>query len=149
MTSLLERRVFMGVASLALLGLAGAAVTVASQQAFAGGSNQSCTTQEADELEESEAEDANDTDNVELECDDDDSESGARPGTLDDGKDLMPQASITLEQAISAAQAAASGPVGEVDLEHYKGTLVFNVDIGDNDVKVDAANGSVLSVAVD
>jgi uncharacterized membrane protein YkoI len=152
MTSLLERRVFIGIASLALLGLAGATVTVASQQAFAGGGNETCATQDADESEgheESEAEDPNDTDNVELECEDGESESAAQPGTLDDGKELLPQASITVEQAISAAQAAASGPVGEIDLEHYKGILVFNVDVGDSDVKVDAANGSVLAVGED
>jgi len=65
---------------------------------------------------------------------------------LDDGKDLLPQAGITLEQAVAAAQGAASGPVGEVDLEHYQGKLVFNVDVGDKDVKVDAANGSVLGM---
>jgi len=65
---------------------------------------------------------------------------------LDDGKDLLPQAGITLEQGVAAAQGAASGPVGEVDLEHYQGKLVFNVDVGDKDVKVDAANGSVLGM---
>ena len=59
------------------------------------------------------------------------------PGTIDDGADLLPQASITLEEAITAAQAAESGALGEVDLEYYEGTLVFNVDIGEWDVKVD------------
>ena len=54
------------------------------------------------------------------------------------------RASISLEAAIAAAQAAASGKVGEVDLEFYQGRLVFNVDIGDQDVKVDAENGTVL-----
>jgi uncharacterized membrane protein YkoI len=32
-----------------------------------------------------------------------------------------------------------------VDLEHYQGKLAWNVDIGNFDVKVDAANGSVLA----
>jgi uncharacterized membrane protein YkoI len=71
------------------------------------------------------------------------------PGQLDDGKDLLPRAGITLERAIAAARAAASGPLGEVDLEYYQERLVFNVDIGDQDVKVDALSGVVLAVAAD
>lgn len=66
------------------------------------------------------------------------------PGTIDDGAELLPQANITLEEAIAAAQEAASGALGEVDLEYYEGRLVFNVDIGDKDVKVDASNGDTL-----
>lgn len=69
----------------------------------------------------------------------------AASGQIDDGAELLPQASITLAQAIAAAQSAASGPVGEIDLEHFEGKLVFNVDIGDKDVKVDAQTGAVLS----
>ncbi len=72
-------------------------------------------------------------------------ETQVAPETLDDGKDLLPQATITLDDAIKAAQRSQSGSLGEVDLEHFKGQLVFNVDIGDHDVKVDAANGNVLS----
>ena len=72
---------------------------------------------------------------------DNDDEAVVPPGTIDDGKELPPQASITLERAVEAAQAAASGAIGEVDLEDYRGRLVFNVDVGDKDVKVDAATG--------
>jgi uncharacterized membrane protein YkoI len=68
---------------------------------------------------------------------------------LDDGKDLLPQATITEAQAIAAAQTAASGALNEVDLEHAGGRLVFNVDVGNHDVKVDAANGRVVSVDQD
>lgn len=71
------------------------------------------------------------------------------PGTIDDGAELLPQAAITLDAAIAAAQARASGDVGEVDLEDYEGTLVFNVDVGSDDVKVDARTGVVLAVAKD
>jgi hypothetical protein len=71
------------------------------------------------------------------------------PGTLDDGKELLPQATLTVEQAVQAAQSAATGAVGEVDLEHFQGRLVFNVDIGDKDVKVDAENGTILSSDTD
>jgi uncharacterized membrane protein YkoI len=72
-------------------------------------------------------------------------EQPVAPGTLDDGKELLPQTTLTVEQAVKAAQSAATGAVGEVDLEHFHGRLVFNVDIGDKDVKVDAENGNVLS----
>jgi len=75
--------------------------------------------------------------------------SAGRPGTLDDGKHLLPLAGITLDEAIAAAQTAASGPVDEVDLERWQGKLVFNVDVGDSDVKVDAATGVVLAATQD
>jgi uncharacterized membrane protein YkoI len=68
---------------------------------------------------------------------------------LDDGKELLPQASITEGQAIAAARTAASGDLNEVDLEHAGGTLVFNVDVGAKDVKVDAASGRVLAADED
>jgi uncharacterized membrane protein YkoI len=70
-------------------------------------------------------------------------------GTLDDGQALLPLAGISLEAAVEAAQGAASGVVGEVDLEYVGDRLVFNVDIGDQDVKVDASSGAVLSVDMD
>jgi hypothetical protein len=76
-------------------------------------------------------------------------EGSVAPGTLDDGKELLPLAAISLDQAIAAAQAATSGTLGEVDLEHSQGRLVFNVDVGEDDVKVDAATGQVLSVEQD
>jgi|SRR5262245_40153310 len=66
-----------------------------------------------------------------------------KPGSLDDGKELRSQASITLRQAIASAQRAASGPLGQVDLEHYEGRLVYTVDVGDQEVKVDAANARI------
>jgi uncharacterized membrane protein YkoI len=66
-----------------------------------------------------------------------------KPGSLDDGKELRPQASITLQQAIAAARNAASGSLGQVDLEHYQGRLVYTVDVGDYEVKVDAASGRI------
>jgi uncharacterized membrane protein YkoI len=67
------------------------------------------------------------------------------PSRLDDGKDLLPKAKVTEQQAIAAAQTAASGPLDEVDLEHFDGRLVFNVDVGSHDVKVDATTGAVLA----
>jgi uncharacterized membrane protein YkoI len=73
----------------------------------------------------------------------------SEPSRLDDGKDLLPQATISEPQAIAAAQGAASGALNEVDLEHYEGKLVYNVDVGDKDVKVDAADGRVLATPSD
>ena len=82
-----------------------------------------------------------------------DNEATVPAGTLDDGADLLPQAGISLTDAIAAAQAAVPGAtasdIGEVDLEDYNGTLVFNVDVGDHDVKVDAGTGAVLSSDLD
>lgn len=68
---------------------------------------------------------------------------------LDDGKSLLPKAKISEQEAIAAAQSAASGPLDEVDLEYRDGTLVFNVDVGAKDVKVDATSGDVLAVDQD
>ena len=69
-----------------------------------------------------------------------------KPGSLDDGKELRPQASITLRQALAAAQNAARGSLGQVDLEQFQGRLVYTVDIGDHEVKVDAENGRIDGV---
>jgi uncharacterized membrane protein YkoI len=71
---------------------------------------------------------------------------GGGASRLDDGRDLLSQAKITEQQAIAAAQTAASGGLNEVDLEHAGGRLVFNVDVGSADVKVDAATGKVVRV---
>ena len=71
------------------------------------------------------------------------------PSRLDDGKDLAGQAAITEAQAIAAAQSAASGALNEVDLEHRGGKLVYNVDAGAKDVKVDASTGDVIAVDAD
>jgi uncharacterized membrane protein YkoI len=68
---------------------------------------------------------------------------------LDDGKNLAPQAKISQQQAEQAAQSAASGSLNETDLEHYQGLLVYNVDVGSKDVKVNAATGHVLAVTAD
>src|SRR5262245_52448424 len=78
-----------------------------------------------------------------------DKEGQGQPGAIDDGKDLLPQAKITLDQAIKNAEATHPGKLGEVDLEHYHGRLVFNVDMGSQDVKVDALDGTVLGSGSD
>lgn len=75
-----------------------------------------------------------------------DTEANVAPGTLDRGQELLPKAAITLEQAVATAQGAASGTLGEVDLEQYNGTLVFTVAVGAQDVHVNAATGSVVDI---
>ena len=71
----------------------------------------------------------------------------AKPGSLDDGKDLLPQTTISLGQAVAAAQRAQSGRLGQVDLEHYNGRIVYMVDVGDQEVRVDAGNGGIAAIA--
>jgi len=70
----------------------------------------------------------------------------ARPGSLDDGKDLLPQTRISLAQANAAAQRAATGALGQVDLERSAGRVLYVVDVGDREVRVDASDGSVVGI---
>ena len=70
----------------------------------------------------------------------------AQPGTLDDGKDLLPQTKISLAQAVARAQQAASGSLGQVDLERFRGRVVYMVDVGDHEVRVDAASGETVAI---
>lgn len=84
--------------------------------------------------------------NAEADCE---NEAEGAPGTLVEGQDLLPQTTITLEQSITTAQGKATGDLGTVELEQDGGTLVFIVEIGDQEVTVDAATGEVLSVDQD
>ena len=152
------KRIYWVAALMAVMALAGAAVTLTAHLTSAGGPTSTPAVQtsgdqdEADDASESAVKGA-DTDNIEEEIGDqneaDDSTEQQQSGVLDDGKNLLPQAQITLDQAIAAAQSAASGAVGEIDLEQTHGRLVFNVDIGDKDVKVDANDGSIVAVDSD
>jgi len=148
------RRIYWVVALVAVMALAGAAVTLTAHLTSAGGPTSTPAVQasgpegEADDASES-ATKGSDTDAIEEQSgDQNEADNATEPqqsGVLDDGKDLLPEAQVTVDQAIAAAQSAASGPVGEVDLEHHQGKLVFNVDVGDKDVKVDAQTGAILS----
>jgi uncharacterized membrane protein YkoI len=70
----------------------------------------------------------------------------AKPGSLDDGKEFLPQAKVPLGQATAAAEQAASGALGQVDLEYYASQLVYTVDVGSQEVHVSAADGSVVGI---
>jgi uncharacterized membrane protein YkoI len=70
----------------------------------------------------------------------------AKPGSLDDGKELRSQTKVTLARAVAAARQAQSGQLGQVDLEHFGGRIVYSVDVGESEVKVDAADGSIAGI---
>ena len=57
---------------------------------------------------------------------------------------LQSLAKITLEQAKQAAEEAVGGTASSVELEVENGSLVYQVEIGQTDVVVDAGNGEVL-----
>jgi uncharacterized membrane protein YkoI len=69
-----------------------------------------------------------------------------QPGSLDDGKDLLPQTRITLAAAVAKAQQAAAGALGQVDLKEQAGHVAYVVDVGDREVSVDAVSGAVTGV---
>ena len=69
-----------------------------------------------------------------------------KPGSVDDGKELLSETTISLAQAVSRARAAASGQLGQVDLERAGSRVVYSVDVGDREVRVDATDGSVVSI---
>jgi uncharacterized membrane protein YkoI len=50
---------------------------------------------------------------------------------------------------LASPQTAASGPVGEVGLDHVQGPLVFDVGIADKNVKVDARDEAIVAVDAD
>ncbi len=63
----------------------------------------------------------------------------------DDGRDLLPRANLSFEQAAQAATAAVPGSAGEIDLEYDGDRLIFDVDVDGRSVKIDAMTGSVLT----
>jgi len=71
----------------------------------------------------------------------------AKPGTLDDGKNLLSQTSVSLSSAVATAQRAADGALGQVDLEHFRGAIVYSVDVGSQEVRIDATNGKVVAIS--
>jgi uncharacterized membrane protein YkoI len=67
----------------------------------------------------------------------------------DEAAALAPLAKITADEASAAAQAEVPGDVQKVELENENGSLVYSVDIGGQDVKVDAGTGAVLHIESD
>lgn len=54
------------------------------------------------------------------------------------------QAKITIQQAIAIAEAEIGGKASEVELDNEDGNLVYEVEIGEKEVVIDAVNGKVL-----
>jgi uncharacterized membrane protein YkoI len=85
-----------------------------------------------------------DTDNVEEQVGD---QSQADTGTGDNGQDAVPSGTpaITAEQARATAEAYLNaGTATQVEVDDENGQLVYSVEIGGTDVKVDAMTGAVL-----
>jgi uncharacterized membrane protein YkoI len=143
------KRLYLSLAAAGLLTLGGAGVATASYLPFGHGNSATVNAECANDSADPAATDGETQDDTQGDCEAGADDAHGQPGALDDGKDLLPQATLSIDQAIAAAQSAATGPVGEIDLEHYNGRLVFNVDIGNQDVKIDAADGSVLGMGED
>lgn len=57
---------------------------------------------------------------------------------------LQSLAKITLEEAKQVAESAVGGTADSIELETEDGSLVYEVEIGQTEVYVDAGNGTVL-----
>jgi hypothetical protein len=69
-----------------------------------------------------------------------------QPGSLDDGKDLLPDTTVSLSEADATAQRVVQGELGQVDLEHFGDRIVYSVDVGSQEVRVDAITGIVVDI---
>ncbi|AMX00331.1 PepSY domain-containing protein [Rummeliibacillus stabekisii] len=83
-----------------------------------------------------------------------DSKSKVEVTDQQEQKQLAKEATITKEEAISAALKEVTGKAGDTELEDEDGTVVYGVEVTDDqgkqqDVKVDAKTGKVLKVEAD
>ena len=62
---------------------------------------------------------------------------------------LASLATITADQASATARAQVPGDIQKVELDNENGSLVYSVEIGGKDVKVDAGTGAVLHIESD
>ena len=84
-----------------------------------------------------------------LGLDDEEDDAPWRPGTVSEGAELLPRAKITVDEAVAAAQAAEPGDVHGAELEQEDGRLLFEIEIGNKEILVDANDGRVVSVETD
>jgi uncharacterized membrane protein YkoI len=96
---------------------------------------------------------AQDTDNVEAADgrvgDQNTADTGEEVNEAGDGQETAPAGTpaITADQAQAAAEASLNaGTASKVELDDENGQLVYSVEIGSSDVKVDAMTGAVLGV---
>lgn len=148
---------FIALAAIALL-VVGAMGAIATRS-FAKGvfapvaQSQDCS---QDQTDGAEVQSAPDTDNVELQCGDqnapDEQETANEAESAEgaegaEGAETAPTGTpaITAEQAQTAALAAHPGTVIKTELDDENGQLVYSVEFsGGVDVKIDAMTGSVL-----
>jgi uncharacterized membrane protein YkoI len=164
----ISKRLYLVAGLVALLAIAFSAVTLASHLTSAQGSSPTPSVQTADRQDE--ADDAAGAATKEVDNDDIQEESGPQDeaddtqepqlnGSIavpegqngglseaDEAAALASLAKITPEQASAAAQVEVPGDVQKVELGNENGSLVYSVEIGGKDVKVDAGNGAVLLI---
>jgi len=145
----LSKRLYLVIGLVALIALAFSAVTLTSSLTSAQDTGQPCDQQ--DDADDAAGEDADDVQEPQL------NGSIAVPEGQDEGLSeadeaaaLAPLATVTPDEAIAAAaQAEGPGDLGKVELENENGSLVYSVEIGGKDVKVDAGTGAVLHIESD
>lgn len=64
----------------------------------------------------------------------------------EEAKALAPLATITEDRAVEIAEAELGGTASEVELESENGALVYEVEVGGQEAKVDAGNGDILHI---
>ncbi|MDQ3547558.1 MAG: PepSY domain-containing protein [Chloroflexota bacterium] len=72
-----------------------------------------------------------------------------RGGRLDDGRRMLSDADISVEEAIAIAEGAATGRVDDIELERFGDRLLYQIEVGRADVFVDANSGEVVAVDPD
>lgn len=154
----LTKRLYLVAGLVAILAIAFSAVTLTSRLTSAQGPDPTPTAQTTDEQDDAdEADDAGEAD-----TDADDVQEPQLNGSIsvdesqyeglseaDEAAALAPLATITADEASAAAQAEVPGDVQEVELDNENGSLVYSVEIGGQDVKVDAGTGAVLHIEAD
>ncbi len=112
-----------------------------------------CAGQDQDDDALEAQDDGPDTNNVELECgNQDDANDNHEAQAEDDEQDEAPSgtAVITADAARQTAEAYLnSGSASQVELDDENGCLIYSVEIGSSDVKVDALTGDVLGIETD
>jgi uncharacterized membrane protein YkoI len=73
-------------------------------------------------------------------------EPAAGSAVLTEGGNLLPEAALSVDQAVGIAQGAVPGPARNVELLREGGLLLFEVRIGDVKVYVDAITGGVVEI---
>jgi len=136
---------FIALAAIALLVMG--AMGAVSMKAFAQTATQTETCAQQDD-DTAEVQNAPDTDNVELECGDQNEDGEEAESADGHGRDAAPTdtPAITAEAAQKTAESYLNaGTAVKVELDDEDGKLIYSVEFSNGtDVKVDAMTGSVL-----